>query len=322
MIGRLLVALLVANAIVFAWGRGWLGSTAGGDREPAMLEQQHDAERLRSVPLSRLQERGAPKPVRRGTTPGAGATSTVTPPAGAPAGPAPTTATTATPASSTTATPASPPTTASGSIPVLPPPGASGASSSQSSQSSPSSQLSQSSQSSQSSPSSPDARPGTDGSAANGRSGEIVASVCRAYGPTDEERAARLREALETSGATVDAQRTEQGASYLVFIPPSATFAAAQERLADLRRIGRDDAFLIQDGQYRLGISLGVFRAESVARAFVAQLAEAGESGAQVAPRPPIQVRVRLQARWNDPGAESMASMLGAQFDLAARECR
>lgn len=310
MIGRLLVALLVANAIVFAWGRGWLGSTAGGDREPAMLEQQHDAERLRSVPLSRLQERDVPKPVRRGTTPGAGATSTVTPPAGAPEGPAPTTATTATPASSTIATPASPPTTASGSIPVLPPPGASGASSSRSSPSSPSSS------------SSPDARPGTDGSAANGRSGEIVASVCRAYGPTDEERAARLREALETSGATVDAQRTEQGASYLVFIPPSATFAAAQERLADLRRIGRDDAFLIQDGQYRLGISLGVFRAESVARAFVAQLAEAGESGAQVAPRPPIQVRVRLQARWNDPGAESMASMLGAQFDLAARECR
>lgn len=321
MIGRLLVVLLVANAIVFAWGRGWLGSPAGGDREPGMIEQQHDAGRLRSVPLSRLQERDAPKPVRRGTnradaartdsartdsatgavapsrpvtgsTPGAGAASTATPTSGSPAS----STSTAAPATAPTA----PPATTSG--PAQPSPGGSPASSS--------------------TPSTPDARPGTDGSAANGRSGEIVASVCRAYGPTDEERAARLREALETSGATVDAQRTEQGASYLVFIPPSATFAAAQERLADLRRIGRDDAFLIQDGQYRLGISLGVFRAEGVARAFVAQLAEAGESGAQVAPRPPIQVRVRLQARWNDPGAESMASMLGSQFDLAARECR
>lgn len=179
------------------------------------------------------------------------------------------------------------------------------------------------------SPSAPlaDGRPGPGtagaaGPAATERSGGIVAPVCRAYGPTDEERAARLRAALDASGATVDVQRTEQGASYLVYLPPSATFAEAQQRLADVRRIGRDDAFLIQDGPYRLGVSLGLYRAESVARNFAAQVAEAGEPGVQVAARPPIQVRVQLEAHWSDPDAESIATMLGAQFDLPARDCR
>lgn len=284
MIGRLLVALLVANAIVFAWGRGWLGLPPGGEREPQMIEQQHDADRLRSVPLSRLEDRAAANAVGRATIRGEPGRRNPSASAVAPSEPAA--------PSSATAAPAPPTET-------------------QESPSAPAADV----------PPATDA-PGTLGSVAGERSGEIVASICRAYGPTDEERAARLREALEASAANVDMQRSELGASYLVYVPPSATFADAQQRLADLRRIGRDDAFLIQEGQYRLGISLGVFRAESVARAFATQVAEAGEPEVQVAARPPIQVRVRLQARWSEPGAESIATMLGAQFDLPVRECR
>jgi hypothetical protein len=54
----------------------------------------------------------------------------------------------------------------------------------------------------------------------------------------------------------------------------------------------------------------------------VEQLVRAGETRALVAPRPPIQVRIALQASWSAPGAAELASMLGAQFDASVRDCR
>jgi hypothetical protein len=149
----------------------------------------------------------------------------------------------------------------------------------------------------------------------------VAPVACRAFPPLDEDRAAALRGALEQSGATVNERRIEQGASYLVYLPPADSAAQAQQRLAELRRIGRDDAFVIQDGPMRLAISLGLFRFESAARAMVDQLVRAGETRAQIAPRPPIQVRIALQARWPQAEAPAIASMLGAQFDAPARDC-
>ncbi|MCO5099285.1 MAG: hypothetical protein M9885_00050 [Burkholderiaceae bacterium] len=145
--------------------------------------------------------------------------------------------------------------------------------------------------------------------------------MCRAFPPIDEERAAALRSALEESGALVDARRIEQGASYLVYLPPASSAAETQQRLVELRRIGRDDAFVIQDGPLRGAISLALFRFEGAARSMVEQLARAGETRAVVAPRPPIQVRIALQARWPQAESVAIATMLGAQFDAPARGC-
>ncbi|HEY0878568.1 MAG TPA: hypothetical protein VGE10_08940, partial [Zeimonas sp.] len=149
----------------------------------------------------------------------------------------------------------------------------------------------------------------------------FVAAACRAFPPTDEERATALRSALEQSGARVEARRIEQGSSYLVYLPPAPSVSETQQRLVELRRIGRDDAFVIQDGPMRLAISLGLFRFESAARSMVEQLARAGETRALVVPRPPIQVRIALQARWPQPESGAIATMLGAQFDAPARDC-
>lgn len=146
-------------------------------------------------------------------------------------------------------------------------------------------------------------------------------AVCTAFAPLDEERARRLQSALESVGAQVEATRTEQGASYLVYLPPPATPAEAQRRLAELRRIGRNDVFLIPDGPHRQAISLGIFRYEDAARALVAQLAALGEAGALVAPRAPFTVRVRLQAHWPEADAAGSAGTLAKQFDAALREC-
>ncbi len=144
---------------------------------------------------------------------------------------------------------------------------------------------------------------------------------CLAFAPLDEVRAQHLRAALEAAGAQVTVQRSEQGASYLVYLPPLPTPADAQRRLAELRRIGRDDAFVMTDGLYRQGISLGVFRFEEAARAMVARLAAAGERDARVAPRAPIVVRVQLQAHWRDEAAADNARPLAARFETATRAC-
>ncbi|MBN9463004.1 MAG: SPOR domain-containing protein [Burkholderiales bacterium] len=146
-------------------------------------------------------------------------------------------------------------------------------------------------------------------------------TVCTAFAPLDEERARRLQSALEAAGAEIEATRSEQGASYLVYLPPAPTAAEAQRRLAELRRIGRSDVFLIPDGPYRQAISLGIFRYEEAARALVARLAALGEPGALVAPRAPFTVRVHLQARWRDAAGAGTAGTLAAQFDAPVRDC-
>lgn len=146
------------------------------------------------------------------------------------------------------------------------------------------------------------------------------AEVCLAFGPLDEQRANRLREALESSGARVEATRTEQAAGYLVYVPAAGTPVEVQRRLAELRQIGQTDAFVIQEGSLRMGISIGLFRSEEMARALVARLDRLGATGASIAPRGAITVSVRLQARWNDAGAADAAAIAG-RYDAQARDC-
>lgn len=146
-------------------------------------------------------------------------------------------------------------------------------------------------------------------------------ATCYAFGPLDEARASRLREALEAAGARVEATRIEQAANYLVYMPPADTVAETQRRLTELRRMGRDDAFVIQDGSLRLAISVGLFRNEETARSLVARLEALGETRLRIAPRGPLTTRVRLQARWPDAVAASAAPAIGSRFDAQPRDC-
>lgn len=303
---RLVVALVLANVLVFGWNRGWFES--GND--PSSREE--NAELLRPVPLSRLEA-----PARAGAE-RAGAAQPMTPRA-TPAVASPAQASVPPAAQSRSSSSASP--SASSSASNTPPNAASGAPSNSPSNA-PSDTPPFAPLDAPSSPSSATSAPNsTVPTAAPAPAGVVAPLACRAFPPLDEERAAALRSALEQSGATVDERRTEQGASYLVYLPPAQSSAQAQQRLVELRRIGREDAFVIQDGPMRLAISLGLFRFENAARAMVDQLARAGETRAQIVPRPPIQVRIALQARWPQAEAVAVATMLGAQFDAPARDC-
>lgn len=279
---RLLLVLVLANVLTFGWNRGWFDGA--GD----LPSREENADRLRPVPLSRLEPPAKAGAERNAVAPPAAPARPAAPPGASPSGPS---------SAASSAPPAVPPAAPAASAA---PPTAPAAPST--------------------APAAPSTAPAAppDPSAA---SAGVAPVACRAFPPLDEDRAAALRGALEQSGATVNERRIEQGASYLVYLPPADSAAQAQQRLAELRRIGRDDAFVIQDGPMRLAISLGLFRFESAARAMVDQLVRAGETRAQIAPRPPIQVRIALQARWPQAEAPAIASMLGAQFDAPARDC-
>jgi len=287
---RLLLTLVLANVLVFGWARGWFGGAGGSPG----IGPEENAHRLRPVPLSRLvvTEHPAaatdPAPPSRTQTPEQAPTA---PPPPQPQAPTP---------QSTTIEPRSPQVLPAGPEAREPAPARSADTAA---------------------PVSPETQ-AESATEVFATSPAVASIVCRAFAPIDEERALALREALEQSGARVDAQRIEQGASYLVYLPPAASVDEAQQNLLDARRIGRDDAFVIQDGPLQLAVSLGLFRFESTARVMVEQLVRAGETRALVAPRPPIQVRIALQASWSAPGAAELASMLGAQFDASVRDCR
>lgn len=150
-------------------------------------------------------------------------------------------------------------------------------------------------------------------------------TICQDFAVLEPVPAGELRGALEASGAQVQERRTEVGSSYLVYLPPAADEEQARQNLESARAIGRDDAFIIRDEPFLLGISLALFRHESAAQAMIRRLERAGERRAVLSARPPFQPRIALQALWmNDDDADAVAQLvraLGDRFGVAVQDC-
>jgi len=292
--------LVVANVFAFAMLHDWLPPWLAGDREPRRLAQQIDADRLRIVPPERL---GAPpaRPSAGRPQPSTGQRSASQRSASQPAAGQPVAnAGRSAPTAAAAVTP-----------PLEPSPGAS-----------PSQSIDKPLQAASGVSGGVPAR---ENEAAPEPAGDVLAqatdSVCTAFGPLDEARANRLRAALEAAGARVEATRIEQAANYFVYAPPAESLADAQRRLEELRRIGHDDAFLMQEGALRLGVSIGLYRSQDMARALVARLEGLGQTDLRIVPRGAITIRVQLQAHWPDQAAAAAASAIAGRFDLQTREC-
>ena len=150
-------------------------------------------------------------------------------------------------------------------------------------------------------------------------------AVCQRFAAAEAAPAAELRAALESAGAQVRQRQARIGSSYLVYLPPASDEERARQNLESVRAIGRDDAYIIRDEPFRLGISLGLYRHESAARVMVERLERAGEQRAVISARPPFQTRIVLQARWTGEDAAAaapqLARMLGERFGAAVEAC-
>jgi hypothetical protein len=142
------------------------------------------------------------------------------------------------------------------------------------------------------------------------------------FSPADAPRAEQRLEPLAL-GARLAQFRGEETAGWWVFIPPQANRAAAQKKAAELKKLGVDDYFVVQDeGRQRWALSLGVFRAEEAARAHLDALRAKGVRSAQVGQRETRVPKVWFQLRTVDQGLHARVQEIAREFDGATlHEC-
>ncbi|MDB5800812.1 MAG: hypothetical protein JWL63_1751 [Rhodocyclales bacterium] len=135
--------------------------------------------------------------------------------------------------------------------------------------------------------SAPEAAPVVVGAAASPVVAESGATVCVAFKSMTDTQAQALAQRARGTGNTLTV-REEAAApsSYWVNIPPQGGKAGADRRAAELKNLGLDDFFIVQDaGDNRFAISLGLFRAEGLAQRQLETLQKRGVKGATVTAR-------------------------------------
>ena len=132
------------------------------------------------------------------------------------------------------------------------------------------------------------------------RATRAAAGACVEWGSFtlfDVKAARKLLEPLAL-GARLSERRVEETANWWVYMPPQGDRQGAQRKAAELKALGVDDFFVVQDeGNYHWAISLGVFRDEAAAQARLAALKDKGVRSAQVGPRVTQVPKVWLQVR-------------------------
>ncbi len=131
-----------------------------------------------------------------------------------------------------------------------------------------------------------------------------AASACIEWGGFALAEAPKAEQALAplALGARLAQRRSEETASWWVFIPPQGNRAGALKKTAELKALGIEEYFMLQDeGKMRWAISLGVFSSEDAARKRLDELRARGVRSAQTGARDTQVAKVWFQLR----GAEA-----------------
>jgi SPOR domain len=127
-------------------------------------------------------------------------------------------------------------------------------------------------------------------SAASASSAPLLSSTapaCVAISNLSAEQAQGLAQQARDLDKSIVVREGEAAPSaYWVNIPPQGGKAGAERRSADLRQLGLEDFFIVQEaGPNRYAISLGLFRGDTLARRHLETLQKRGVKGATVSPR-------------------------------------
>src|SRR5260370_35010418 len=117
---------------------------------------------------------------------------------------------------------------------------------------------------------------------------KVTLAACLEFGAFNPGDVARVQQALEplALGSRLSQRRAEEIASYWVFMPPQRDRQAANRKAAELKKLGVEDFFIVQeDPTFRLAISLGVFKTEEAARSRLAEVRTKGGRTARGGPR-------------------------------------
>jgi len=128
-------------------------------------------------------------------------------------------------------------------------------------------------------------------------------SACLEWGGFAVAEAPKAEQALAplALGARLTQRRTEETAGWWVFIPPQANRAAALKKTAELKALGIDDYFILQDeGKTRWAVSLGIFSSEEAAKSRLEALRAKGVRSAQTGERDTQVAKIWFQLRNGD----------------------
>jgi len=149
---------------------------------------------------------------------------------------------------------------------------------------------------------------------------------CTEWGAFSVAEASRAEQALEplALGARLSQRRSEEKAGWWVFIPPQGNRPAALKKTAELKSLGIEDYFVLQDeGNMRWAVSLGVFSSEEAAKARLEALRAKGVRSAQTGERETQVTKIWFQVRGAD--AALQAKLQGLAKGLPGtdiRECK
>jgi hypothetical protein len=144
--------------------------------------------------------------------------------------------------------------------------------------------------------------------------------ACVEWGSFSQQDAPRAEQRLEplALGTRLAQFRGEETAAWWVFIPPQSNRAAAQKKAAELKKLGVEDYFVVQEeGKLRWALSLGVFRTEEAARARFEALRARGVRSAQVGRRETRVARVWFQVRSVDAALNARLQEIARDFEGA-----
>lgn len=125
-------------------------------------------------------------------------------------------------------------------------------------------------------------------------------------------------------GPRLSERQEEEVTNWWVYIPSQDNRQGAQRKGAELKALGVDDFFVIQDaGSYQWAISLGVFRSEAAAQARLADLKRKGVHSAQVGARASRVTKVWLRVRDADAALRARLADFARSIDGSeVRDCR
>jgi SPOR domain len=144
------------------------------------------------------------------------------------------------------------------------------------------------------------------------------AGACLEWGSFTLADAPRAEQALEplALGARLAQRRTEEVAGWWVFIPPQGSRQGAVKKAQELRNLGVDEYFIVQDdAEHRWSLSLGVFRSEEAAQARLAALQAQGVRSARVGPRETLVPKIWLQVKSVDAPLQARLKEIARQVE-------
>jgi hypothetical protein len=150
-----------------------------------------------------------------------------------------------------------------------------------------------------------------------------VPGACLEWGIFAGPAAARAEAALAELGlppGQVGRSVTDAG-GYWVYMPPLKTRADAERKVGELKALGVTEFFVVQEpAQWRYAISLGIFRSDEAAQAFLAKLREQGVRSAVAARRENFLKQVAFYVR--EPDGETVARVTALQLEFPGTEIK